>query len=194
MRNGVLPQRWSPRASAWRRMTSQAQIRVVARWNCWRVSSRRVYRIRTAIPSSPDRPSTTPWRRRMATVKAVRPEVGLGLAAAGGEPEEVGHGVGALAPVGVVEPGEAGEVEQDERQLEGIPRAVRGDVHVVVVDVPAPPDALGEERAGPLEPHGVVHEPEGVGHLRVGRQQVEPLLDPLQRLLAPLDGRPRHRP
>ena len=36
-------------------MDSQAQIKAVARWNCWMVNSRSVYRISTAIP-----PSTMP--------------------------------------------------------------------------------------------------------------------------------------
>ena len=34
-RNGVLPQRVSPLLRAVRRMSSQAQIRAAARWNCW---------------------------------------------------------------------------------------------------------------------------------------------------------------
>ena len=65
----------------------------MARWNCWMVSSRRVYRISTAMPSSPERPSTVPCSRRMAKREGRQPEVGFGLAAAGGEPEQVGHGV-----------------------------------------------------------------------------------------------------
>ena len=68
MRNGVLPQRGRPCSRALRRIDSQAQIRAVARWNCWIVSSRSVYRIRTAMPSSPDRPATVPCSRRRPIV------------------------------------------------------------------------------------------------------------------------------
>ena len=48
--------------------TSQAQIRAVARWNCWSVSSRSVYRISTATPFSPERPATVPCSRRRPSV------------------------------------------------------------------------------------------------------------------------------
>jgi len=44
------------------------QISVVARWHCWRVSSRRVYRMSTATPCSPERPATAPCSRRVAIV------------------------------------------------------------------------------------------------------------------------------
>src|SRR4051794_20835785 len=68
IRNGVLPQRASPLLRALRRMSSQAQISAAPRWNCWSVRSRSVYRIRTATPFSPERPSTTPCSRRKASV------------------------------------------------------------------------------------------------------------------------------
>ena len=68
MRNGVLPQRLSPLLMAVRRMSSQAQIRAAARWNCWSVSSRSVYRISTVTPFSPERPSTVPCSRRRPSV------------------------------------------------------------------------------------------------------------------------------
>ena len=64
MRNGSLPHVFS----SLRRMTSQAQIRAVARWNCWIVSNRSVYRINTATPNSPVRPATVPWSRRRPIV------------------------------------------------------------------------------------------------------------------------------
>ena len=39
-----------------------------ARWNCWSVRSRSVYRISTVMPFSPERPSTVPCSRRRPSV------------------------------------------------------------------------------------------------------------------------------
>ena len=96
MRNGVLPQRLSPLLMAVRRMSSQAQIRAAARWNCWSVSSRSVYRISTVTPFSPERPSTDPLQPPQAERVGGQAQVGFGLAAARGEPEQIGDGVGRL--------------------------------------------------------------------------------------------------
>lgn len=69
IRNGLRPHR----SSFSRRITSQAQISAAARWNCWMVSSRSVYRMMTATPCSASSPPRWGLRLRMASVKAVRP-------------------------------------------------------------------------------------------------------------------------
>ena len=48
-------------------------------------------------------------------------KIGFRLAAAGGEPEEVGNGVGFVAAVGMIKAGDAGQVQQHERELEHAP-------------------------------------------------------------------------
>ena len=94
MRNGVLPQRYRPFSNAPRRIISQAHIKAVARWNCWIVSNRSVYRISTAMPFSPDRPATVPCSRRRPIDVGGQAQVGFGLAAARGEEQQVGQGLG----------------------------------------------------------------------------------------------------
>ena len=51
-------------------------------------------------------------------------QIGFGLAAAGGEPQQIGHRIGFMAAVGVVQVGEAGQVEQHEGHLEQTPASV----------------------------------------------------------------------
>ena len=70
-----------------------------------------------------------------------QPEVRLGLAAAGGEPEEVGDRLGRLGAVLVVEPGDPRQVEQHEGQLERIPRPVGGHVDGPLVHRLVPPSS-----------------------------------------------------
>jgi hypothetical protein len=120
------------------------------------------------------------------------PEISLRLSTTGRKPEEVGNRIRVLAAVSVIEAADAGEVEQDERQLERISRPVGGDVYVVVVDVLASAHARGEERPGALEPYRVVQEPEGIEDLGIGLQERQPILDPPERPFAPLDRLPRH--
>ena len=69
-RNGVVPHRGSPAASRSRRSVSHAHTSAAARWNCWAVSNRSVYRISTATPRVPSRSASpepiTPCKRRIA--------------------------------------------------------------------------------------------------------------------------------
>ena len=62
---GTVPSRSGCR----RRSHSSAQISVAARWNCWLVSSRRVYRVMTVVPA----PSSPLVRRRWRTTIAMSP-------------------------------------------------------------------------------------------------------------------------
>ena len=72
-----MPHRESPAASRSRRSVSHAHTSAAARWNCWAVSSRSVYRISTATPRVPSRSASpepiTPCRRRIANVYAASP-------------------------------------------------------------------------------------------------------------------------
>ena len=117
-------------------------------------------------------------------------QVGFGLAAAGRKPQQVGGGVGRLAAFGVVELGDARQVQEDEGELERIPGAVLRDVdgrHVGRL-VASPSHPLGEQGVRPLEPHRPVHEQERLPRLVLRVEQVQPLLDPLQRRAAAGNG------
>lgn len=111
-------------------------------------------------------------------------EVRLGLATAGGEPEEVGQRsvvVGALRVAGVCE---RGQVQQQEGQLEGAPAAVLRQVGRLdrVLEGhrgSASPTACGDG-VDALVPHGAVGEPEGVQGFRIVPQQVDAGLDPVR--------------
>lgn len=114
-------------------------------------------------------------------------EVGLGLAAARRKPEQVGDGLGSGASVTVVEPGECGKVQQDERKLKGIPTPVRRHIEVgdVCVRLASSLAHLPREN-GPnaLQRHGPVGEPERLPRLGIRTKQVDPFPDPLQHLPA----------
>ena len=116
-------------------------------------------------------------------------QISLCLTTTGREPQQIGQGVGTVATFRVVELGNAGEVQQDEGKLEWIPRAVLGNIHVVVVHFPATANTLREDRSGTLEPHRPIHELERLSDLSIGFNQIQPFLDPLQRSPATVDGK-----
>ncbi len=135
----------------------------------------------------------TPFDRPLQPAQAERvggqAQVRFGLAAARGEPEQVGHRLGRLAAFGVIELRDPRQVQEDERKLERIPGAVLRDVddpHVGLLVAPA--HALGKERVRPLQPHRPVHELERLGCPVVLVEQVQPGLDPLQRRAAAGNG------
>ncbi|HEY3258645.1 MAG TPA: hypothetical protein VGJ95_00005, partial [Pseudonocardiaceae bacterium] len=110
-------------------------------------------------------------------------EVGLGLAAAGGEPQQVGDGplrvVGALGVAGV---GQRRQVEQDERELKRPPPVVVRPVQLAchVVEHPARVGAAGAGHHGvdALHGHRPVGEAEGAPGDRIGTQEVDADLHP----------------
>ena len=103
-------------------------------------------------------------------------QVGLGLAAPGGEEQQVGPG-GAGPPVGVAGVGQRRQAQQDEGELERPPRAVLDDVgggdglrqrQTGVGSAPADGDGVDA-----LLPHGLVGEPEGVERVGVFAHQLD---------------------
>ena len=116
-------------------------------------------------------------------------KVRLRLAAARGKPEQVGHRLVFAGSVHVVELGDAGEIQQDEGQLERIPRTVARLVDGLEVGLLVPPPLLRVDRVEPLLPHGQIRKPEGFRRLLVFLQQLEPGFDPLQGILAAFQGR-----
>ena len=55
-------------------------------------------------------------------------QISFGLPAAGGKPQKVGDRIGFMTAVRVMQIGQAGQVEQDEGQLEQTPAAVLGRI------------------------------------------------------------------
>src|SRR5271166_6227186 len=91
----------------------------------------------------------------------------------------------------MVEPGDARQIEQDEGQLEGIPGAVLRDVDGALVHRLITASSERDDRLDALLPHPQIGESEGVCGFAVVEDQFEPLLDPLERDLAPSQSPPR---
>ena len=149
------------------------------------VSSRSVYRIRTATPFSPRPSRHSPLQSPHAHGVGREPEVGFRLSAARGVEEQVSGGLLAHAPVGMVELRHARQVEQDECHLERVPRAILRHIHLAVeVGLLLPPDPLRVDRVRSLKPHSPVHEAERLSSLLVLFDQRQPLAEPAQRRTA----------
>ena len=91
-------------------------------------------------------------------------KVGFRLAAAGSEPQEVRHRVGFVTAIGMMQVGEARQVEQNESHLEQTPAAVLSyiDSHRPVLDFQFLLAHLaGKDGMDTLLPHGAVGEAEG---------------------------------
>ena len=129
----------------------------------------------TLTPPSPSYPSMSPWRRRTADREGGDSEVGLGLAAAGGEPEQIGVRADFLGPLRVVDLRDGRDVQQHEGQLECPPTCRLGRFDVGEGDVLAAPAGERVEAAQSLDPHGPVGEPERLeGVVVVGQNLARP--------------------
>ena len=106
-------------------------------------------------------------------------QVGLGLATAGGEPEQVGDRAGWLGAIGMLGIGERRYRQQHERQLERPPTAVLGDVDVLELRVLASPPLERVETAHPLQPHRPVGEAKRFEGLGIGQHRVDARLQSL---------------
>ena len=130
------------------------------------------------------------------------PEIGLGLAAAGGEEQQVRERA-LLAALAMGRIGQRGEALQDEGELERPPRAVLGTVRFP--HSPSQPQLrvsaslLDGDGVDALVPHGLIREPERVESVRVRTHQIDPLRhrvgdvaslcdDVLGRLLMPFEA------
>ena len=116
-------------------------------------------------------------------------QIRFGLAAARGEPQQVGDRLGRVGAILVVEPGDSRQVQEQEGQLERIPRPVGGHVDGPFVHRLVPPPLEREDRVDALLPHGEVGEPERLGGVLVLGEQGEPRLDAAEGLPAPPQGR-----
>jgi len=94
-------------------------------------------------------------------------EVRLGLAAARGEPEQIGDGLRLADTIVVLKLCNAGQVEQDEGHLERVPRAVAGYVDGPFINRLIPALFQRHDRVDALLPHRQVREPERLGRLLV---------------------------
>ena len=124
MRNGVLPQRLISvfESLTANRLTgthqSRGPLELLNREQPQRVSHQHGHAF------SPTRPATSSLQSPQTHRVGGKAQVGFRLAAACGKEQQVRQGFGADATFGMIELGDAWQVEQDERNLERSPTAV----------------------------------------------------------------------
>lgn len=89
------------------RMDSQAQIKAVARWNCCNVSNRKVYRINTVTPYSPN-VRQLPLQSPQPYGVCCQTKVCFCFTTTCREPKQVCDRLSFMAPIWVVQVGDAG--------------------------------------------------------------------------------------
>ncbi len=161
----------------------------------------------TTTPAWPSGPPRSSCKRRTAMVKAVRPRYASVLPPPVGNQSRSadGHRPRSRGPVGVVQVGQAGEVEEDEPELKGVPGPVGRVVHVCAGGrlrlghaahvcrecglTPGLAPCAGQSRLDALVVHGRVGEPERLGRLLVAGQQRDALVDAIPRALPRIESR-----
>lgn len=129
-----------------------------------------------------------PFRRADGHRKGGDAQVGLGFAAPGGEPKQVGFGGSGVTAVGMGGVYQAGQVEQDEGELEGPPTAVTGEVEGFEGGFFALADGAAVQGVDPLQGHRPVGKAEGCGGLGVGVEQGDPVPDAGEGFAAGVEG------
>ena len=107
-------------------------------------------------------------------------EVGFCLSATCGKPQEVGDGIGLMAPVRMVHIREAWQIEKDESDLKQTPTSIPGDIQrlnpilylqFLLAHLPR------EDRVNALLPHGAISKTESFLCQGVCLDQVDPCFD-----------------
>ena len=116
-------------------------------------------------------------------------QIGFGLAAARGKPQQISQGRRGVAAIRMRRIDEAGQVEQHESQLEGIPRALARHIDPRQIDRAGRLSRFARiARAHALLPHSPIGKAKGFGSLWITAQQIDAGADAGQRDAALLEG------